>query len=263
MARYSKIIPMADTQGNIHNRVSRYLTGKKFKYTTRDGEPVFQKGDGVWVAASFIQLTYAGGHVRLEAWIDTMGSEQDLDGFVGSAAKKPLKKTVAELEAILAGSDAGYTAVQQPDENVEAIFAAADLAACAQEEPLGSISKAEYYKKYASDSFRKNMRITAIIGYVMCGIVGLTVFVNIFGLIDLAILLGLTLGMHLGRSRGCAIGILVYSGASMILTLISSGTVGGWAWLAVGICALILFHNEDKRYYERVSSPGGSTLFMD
>ena len=262
MARYTKIFPMQDTQENIHNRVRQYLSGKKFKFTTRDGEPVFQKGDGVWVAASFIQLSFAGGYVRLEAWVDTIGAEQDLEGVVGSAAKKPLKKVVAEVESILAAPGVGFVPEEQPAENADAAFLAADLAKSAQEPPLENITKAEYYKNHASDSFKKNLKITAICGYVLCGILALTVLVNILAILDLAIFLGLTLGMHLGRSKGCAIGILAYSGASMILTLISTGTLGGWGWLVIGICALILFRNEDKRYYERVSSPMGSTLFQ-
>lgn len=262
MARYTKMMPMTDTQENIHNKVSQYLATKKYKYTTRDGEPVFQKGDGVWVAASFIRLSYAGGFVRLEAWIDAMGAEQDLEGVVGSAAKKPLKKVVAEVESILAAPGAGYVPAELPTADAQAVFAQADQEASAAAEPLGEITRREYYKNHASDSFKKNIKIIAIIGYVLCGIVALTVLAYPIAILDLAIWLGLTLGMHLGRSKGCAIAITLYAAFSMIVTLLSTGTLGGWGWLAVGICAWILFHNEDKRFRERVETPKGSALFQ-
>lgn len=254
MARYTKILPMTDTQENIQYRVSQYLTAKKYESTTRDGQPVFQKGKGVWVAASFVRLTFAGGYVRLEAWIDAMGSEQDLEGFVGAAVKKPLKKIVAELETMLCTPGTCYAASEQTTGTPEALFASLDRASVAAEKMPADITKKEYYKKYASDSFRNNMKITAIVGYIFCGIGALAVFANFFIIVDVAIFLGLILGMHLNRSKGCAVAITAYGVISVIFNIVATGTISGWIWPVIGISALIVFRNEDKRYRERVAN---------
>lgn len=286
MARYMKVFPVVEETGKTDSLIRQYLTGKGFQHVTRDGETVFQKGKGVWVAPSFVKVTYYGGYARLEAWIDAMGSEQGLEGFVGCAAKRPLKKVVTYIEGILTKPGEGYVpaagneaAAETGDSMpVQAAFCSKcgtrlenGNGFCSQcgyiaGEPIESnsnmgdlpagvpVSRSEYLKKYAGDSFKNNLRITAIVGYVLCGIQALTALVNPYVLLDLAICLGLTLGMHLGRSKGCAIGIVVYSVVSMVLILLSSGTLGGWGWLVIGICALIIFNNAEKRYKELTKS---------
>ena len=248
MARYINVLPMVDHEASSFHRIKQLLESKKFEYKTVDGEALFQKGKGVWVAPSYIKITYSGGSVRVEAWINAMGAEQDLEGFVGSAAKKPLKKVVAEVEAILSKPGVGY------------VPSAEDPAEPVQEEPKPKtpleeaiaageeITKEVYFKKYASSNFYNNLKINSIIGYILCGILGLACLANPLGLIDLAIYLGLVLGMHLGKNKTCAILLTIYAVFSVVLVLIMSGTFSGWAWLIVSIYSWVLFHNEEKRY---------------
>lgn len=247
MARYVKTIPMKDVMENSFSRIRQYLESKKFKYRTRDGEQLFQKGDGVWVAASFVKVTYAGGFARVEAWIDAMGAEQNLDGFVGCAAKKPLKKIVERVEEILNTPNPNFVPgeqkVEQPVIQQEQVpnQTAARL-------PEG-ISKQEYFKKYASESFYRDVKIAAIIGYVCAGLnAAVSILVSLFGLLDSVIFLALVLGMHLKKSKGCAIAITVYAAFSMVMGLVFTGTVSGWLWLVVGVTSLIAFKNAEKRY---------------
>lgn len=270
MARYIRVFPAADAQ--CRGKIREYLNTAGFREKTRDGGQVFQKGDGVWAAARFVKLTWQGNYVRLEAWVDTMGAEQDLEGYVAVAVKKPLKKVVAHIEAMLTEA-AGES---DPEPAAEAMPAYCPRCGAAWPDgrgycarcghiagepivtpevaagmPAGTyVSKREYLKKYAGDGFKQNLRVCAIIGYVLCGIQLLTVLANPYVLIDLAICLGLTLGMHLGRSKGCAIGILVYFGFSAVVGLLTSGTLGGWAWLIVGLYALSGFNTAEKRYKE-------------
>lgn len=121
--------------------------------------------------------------------------------------------------------------------------------------PMGEyVSKSEYMKKYLSEPLKKNIKTVAIICYVLSGIVGVTVFLNPLALIDLAICLGLTLGMHLGKNKGCAIGILVYGIVACLLNLILSGSFGGWGWIAAGAYAISVFKKADQEYAAYSSS---------
>ncbi|MBQ9148698.1 MAG: hypothetical protein IJX69_03935 [Oscillospiraceae bacterium] len=120
--------------------------------------------------------------------------------------------------------------------------------------PVGQVvSMGEYRRHYTPKSFRKQVRTTCIVGYVFTGInLIMAIAFNPFVFIDVVILLGLLLGIHLGKSKGCAIGMIVYSTISMILSL-AQGTFGGWLWLAVGVGMLITFNKVDQHYKEVIA----------
>ena len=248
MARYQRVFPMTDSAENSFAKVHALLTGKKFKYENVDGQQVFRRGDGFWAAARFIRISYAGNFVRLEAWVDAMGSEMDLEGFVACAAKKPLKKVVAEVEAVLSQPGYGYV----PAENTGTFPVFAEQK---QVLPAG-ITKKEYIKHHAGENFQRNLRNTAIVGYILAGLNLLfALTLNIFALLDVAIILGLTLGMHLGKSKGCAVGLLIYSIYSVLFSLITTGSLSGWLLLVLGIMAVQVFTKAEKRYKELTAAP--------
>lgn len=277
MARYTKVMPVQQKE-TVLPKVRDYLISKGYRETTLDGRPVFQKGDGVWLAPSYVKLTCSGDLVRLEAWVDVMGGEQDLEGFTGSAVKKPLKKVVTQVEAMLQAAAPVATGNREMSlaETTESATAFCPKCGAAwrpgtgycprcgylegeplvgpeipSDIPVGThVSKQEFLKKYAGESFYKNLKTTAIVGYVLCGIQLLMVFLNPYSLIDLAICLGLTLGMHLGKSKGCAIGMIVYFGVCVLVTMLSGGSLGGWGWLIMGIYGVNIFNNAEKRYKE-------------
>ena len=261
MARYEKILPLVDSREKTFEKIYQLMISKGFKYETTDGESLFRKGDGVWVLARYLKITYSASAVRVEAWVDSMGTEMDLEGFVGSAGKKPLRKIVNQVEAILSAPAADYTPVaanQGPafcaqcgtqldfDGNCPSCADAAAVRAL----PEG-ITLKEYFKNYAGEKFNKNVRTAAIIGYVCVGINALiSILMAPIGLVESAILLGLTLGMHLGKSKGCAIGMLVYSIFTVVLTLVMYGTFGGWLWIVAGGTAVAVFKGAEKRFKE-------------
>ena len=245
MARYIKELPIVDYPENSYAEIGRYLTSQKFTYRNRDGEVLFQKGKGFWVAPSFVKVSYTRTTARVEAWIDAFGDEQDLEGFVGCAAKKPLQKIVSQVECILQRANTAYLEQKAEEVVPEEPVHAQPEPEIVQQLPT---SKKEYYKKYAGESFYMNLRVMAIFGYILCGISLVSLLINPLALVDLFICLGLVLGMHLGRSKGCAIGITIYAAVNTVVMLIMTGTLGGWAWLIVGIYSLIIFNNADKRY---------------
>lgn len=261
MARYQRVFPLVDSVENSFSKIHTFLTGKKFRYEVSDGQQVFRKGDGFWTAARFIRVSYEGNFALLEAWVDAMGSEMDLEGFVGCAAKKPLKKVVNQVEAILTQPGYGYVPAENP-----APFPA--FTEQKQVLPAG-ITKKEYIKHYAGENFRRNLRNTAIVGYIAAGLnmgvavlnfVGMLVgaatpFLFLLTLLEAAVILGLTLGMHLGRSKGCAIGMLVYGIYAVVSNLIFNGSFGGWLLLLLGIMAIRVFNNAEKSYQEQSAAP--------
>lgn len=242
MARYCKELAVVDYPEKTLAEVRKYLASQKFVYRQCDGEWLFQKGKGFWVAPSFLKVTYSRDTVRVEAWIDAFGSEQDLEGFVGVAAKKPLKKVVTKVEEILCRPGVDYAPTTGEIEDIT------ETAEPRVETPVAFVTKKKYFKKYASESFYRNLRVTAIVGYVLCGISVLTAIVNPFALVDVAIYLSLLLGMHLGKSKGCAIGVAAYAILGVVVNLVLNGVLVGWGWLIIGIYSLVIFNNAEKRY---------------
>lgn len=119
--------------------------------------------------------------------------------------------------------------------------------------PMGQyVSKGEYRRKYTPKSFRKQIMIVSILCYVFAAINLVLAFVDPWGLVDVAIQLGLALGIHIAKSKGCAIAMIVYGAINVVLVLLS-GSFGGWLWLAIGIGATVAINKVDKRYKEAIA----------
>ena len=111
MARYEKVLPLVDSQANTFPQIQSLMTSKGYKYEIVDGESVFRKGDGVWVVARYLKISYAPDAVRVQAWLNNTGMEMGLEGFYGSAVKKKLRKLVDQVEAILSKHAEGFVPV--------------------------------------------------------------------------------------------------------------------------------------------------------
>lgn len=100
-------------------------------------------------------------------------------------------------------------------------------------------------------SMKHELLTSAIICYV-CAAISLVVLViasnNYFGLIDIAALVGLGLGIHLKQSKVCAIILLVYAVINAVFVTVQNGTLGGWLPLIAGICAVIYTFKLDKAW---------------
>ena len=242
MARYQRVLPVVASKEYALPKIHQLMTGKGFRYEPDGGIPVYRKGDGFWVLGRFLKITYAGNFVSVEAWVTNVGSEMDLEGFVGSAGKKPLKKLVEQVEAILAEPEAGFDPSRLP---------AYEAPRPVQHEPLpAGITRKEYLENYAGAEFKRQLKGAAILTYVCAGINGALGFLYPTAFVDALILLGLGLGIHLGKSKGCAIALLVYSIISMVIGVILNGALSGWWILLAGIYSVIIFNKAEKRYKE-------------
>ena len=110
------------------------------------------------------------------------------------------------------------------------------------------MDKKEYFKNHAPESFYKTIKVCAIISYVLVGINVLSLIINPWGILDVALMLGLTLGVHLKKVKGCAIALLVYSIFNFVVGLVAAGTPAGTGWLVISIIYLVQFSKAEKEY---------------
>lgn len=109
------------------------------------------------------------------------------------------------------------------------------------------VSRKEFINKYAQPSLKKNITSIAILCYVCAGLTFVvSCLLNPLGIIDALVLAGLALGMHLAKSKVCAILILILSIIEVLLSLIS-GSFPFW-WLIAGVSAVITFNKIEKQY---------------
>lgn len=104
------------------------------------------------------------------------------------------------------------------------------------------MTKDEFYKHPNIASVRSQIRGAGILCYVVAGISLVLSFLsgNPFGaLLDVLLIVGLGLGIQLGKSRVCAIILTVYGAFNTIIITLANGALGGWWILLAGIYAII------------------------
>lgn len=107
------------------------------------------------------------------------------------------------------------------------------------------MTKDQFYKHPNIAPVRSQIRGAGILCYVVAGI-SLVASVLMYGfwgifnvMFDVLLVVGLGLGIQLGKSRACAIVLTVYGVFNMIIMTISRGTLSGWWILLAGIYAII------------------------
>ena len=79
--------------------IHQYMLSNGFEYLNYEGEMVFKKGKGWFMAPTFLKVSYGPDKVRLEGWIKyavlpgVYAGEMGRDGFVGCLAKGPMTKS--------------------------------------------------------------------------------------------------------------------------------------------------------------------------
>lgn len=120
-------------------------------------------------------------------------------------------------------------------------------------------TKSEFLKLEENKKMRNMCNAAGIICYVAAGITLLSIFLTSSwtSILDVGILVGLGLGIHLKQNRVCAIILLVYSIINTIYILIAMGTFGGWLIIVAGIYAVISTFNVDKQWKLYQQQTGG------
>lgn len=108
--------------------------------------------------------------------------------------------------------------------------------------PAG-LDKATFMKRYSLG--RRNCLAAAIIGYISAGITAavalsnIVEFINGYAFIDVAILLTLSLLIHLVRSRVASIILFAYALYNVVVMVMNFGEFAGWWGLVAGVLAVI------------------------
>lgn len=66
--------------------------------------------------------------------------------------------------------------------------------------------------------------------------------------VDAILVLGLALGIHIGKSRACAVIILVYSILNCLYSVVTTGRLGGYLIIIAGIYATIYTFKARREY---------------
>lgn len=275
MARYVRDFTLeASSAEQAFYAVYQYLASEGYTYQQVDGKAVFQKGNG-WISGpSFVQISYQPFGVRIEAWVKfallpgVFIGELGVDGMMGVAVKRPLKKRLAQIESTLAyyGGAAMQTPIQTPVQAAQPMVArncsrcgapiAPNTSFCTQcgqptEQVQATgrvISKREFYERYLP-GLKKDLRGVGILCYV-CVVLNsaLAMAVSPWMLIDSLLLLGFALGTHLGKSKVCAVLLLILGCVEVLAGIVETGTPSGILWLIAGISAVTVFRKADKQY---------------
>ena len=114
-------------------------------------------------------------------------------------------------------------------------------------------TKKEFLQLPENEKLRKSINTSGIICYICAGIsllVGLFMLKSSSVLIDAILLIGLGLGVHLAKSRVCAIILLVYAAINTIYSIVTTGKFSGYIILLAAIYAVINTFKLEKAWKE-------------
>lgn len=157
--------------------------------------------------------------------------------------------TAAQQSAAPAGNPAGQQGAApagQPMPNAGNAYGA----------PVGPVSqpgmtKKEFDKHTNIVNVKKQIAGMGIACYIIAGINLILMFALQYdNLLDVLLILGMGLGIHLAKSRVCSIILTVYGGINVIVMVVLTGKAGGWWILVVGIYAIINTFKYQKAWTE-------------
>lgn len=111
-------------------------------------------------------------------------------------------------------------------------------------------TKKEFLALPENKKIRSQIRSAGIICYICGGItlVVALIFMNMMTLLDVALVVGLGLGVHLAQSRVCAILLTVYAAFSVIVGIVVNGTISGWLLVVAAVVSVICTFNLEKAW---------------
>ena len=103
-------------------------------------------------------------------------------------------------------------------------------------------TKSEFLKLPENQAYRSSIKSAGIVCYVSAGLtllVGFLLDTFPYNLLDVMILVGLGLGIHLGKSRVCAILLCAYATLSALISISQNGKISGIIVIMAGVYAVV------------------------
>lgn len=117
------------------------------------------------------------------------------------------------------------------------------------------ISFRKFVNEIADPKIKKEINVAGVLGYILAAInLVVAILVNPIGIIDVCLITGFTLGIHIGKSRVCAVLFLIYGGINFIMLTVQYGKPAGYWGFAIGICAVIELFKAHKQYKAYINS---------
>ncbi len=118
-------------------------------------------------------------------------------------------------------------------------------------------SKKEFMKLPENKKIHSELKGAAIITFICAGV---TLLMGIVGgswgvMLDVAIMVGLGLGILLSYSRACAVVLLAYGILNMVLGLIQNGVPSGYLIVVAGVLAVIYAFKAEKLWKQYQQNP--------
>ena len=117
--------------------------------------------------------------------------------------------------------------------------------------PSAVSTKKEFLQLPENSRLKKELNSDAIVCYICAAltvILGVFVLKSPYFLIDVIIVLGMGLGIHLKQSKVCAVILCIYAVINTILGLINNGKISGYLLLIAGIYSVISTFKLDKQW---------------
>ncbi len=122
--------------------------------------------------------------------------------------------------------------------------------------PVYTKSLKEFLSLPENKSLRAKYSTAGILCYVCGGVTALLMLIskNYYAVIDIALLVGLGLGVHIGHSKVCAVLLAVYAVINMVVTFVTNGSIGGWLVAVAAIFGCIATFQGDKAWKDYMRS---------
>lgn len=262
MARYKKVYGYPTQIESVTAQINSYLISRGYTYKNYNGEMLYHIGDGWLSPPRCIKVFTEFSSIVVESWMKysilpyVAVGEFDIssNSFVGAFFKGKMREEVRVIEQIIMQYQGDtYQGIPLGQDNVaEQGPAVQNTSAPTEQVDASNITKREFLERYAPMSLRGDLKKAAIIGYICSGISAVfgLVMMNPFAILEVMIMVGLLLGMHLGRSKACAIIYLCIACLDCLVSIVTYGIPAGWLVIVAGILAVVTFGKIDKQYKE-------------
>jgi len=101
-SRFKRLVRFSGDFEKMNQLINDFLISNHYCIENYGNEVVYRKGSRLLIGRKFIKISRDSEGILVEAFVNLFGSnESGIDGFVGAASKKQLKKVVNKVIAMI------------------------------------------------------------------------------------------------------------------------------------------------------------------